>query len=72
VGGGGEDSSLCRNSQDNEELLRIIIQPVLLDRDPDPNFHVDADPELDPDPDWHLNVADFAPSFKHVGKSNFL
>jgi hypothetical protein len=41
--------------------------------DPDPNFHVDADP--DPDPGWHQNeadpYADPTPSFTHVGKSEF-
>ncbi len=40
-------------------------------RNPDPNFHVDADP--DADPDWHQNNADPhadpTKSFTHVGKS---
>ncbi len=39
--------------------------------EPDPNFHVDADP----DPDWHPKdddpLEDPTPSFTHVGKSDF-
>jgi hypothetical protein len=35
--------------------------------DPDPNFHVDADP--DPHPDWQQYDAD--PHTEHVGKSFF-
>jgi hypothetical protein len=45
-----------------------------MDANPDPNFHVIADP--DPDPNWHQNDADPradpSPNFTHVGKSNFL
>jgi hypothetical protein len=26
---------------------------VRFDADPEPNFHVDADPDQDSDPDWH-------------------
>jgi hypothetical protein len=46
--------------------------------DPDPNFHVDADPDPKPDPRGGLASqndadphADPAPSFTHVGKSDF-
>jgi hypothetical protein len=41
--------------------------------DPDPNIHVDANP--DPDLDWHQHnaypLADPTPSFTVVGKSIF-
>jgi hypothetical protein len=37
------------------------------DRNPDPNFHVDAYP--DPDPDWYQNDANPHADPKHVGKS---
>ncbi len=41
----------------------------------DQDFHVDVDPDPDPDPHWHQNIADPhvdpAPSFTHVGTSNF-
>jgi hypothetical protein len=47
------------------------VVPHRLDADPDPNFHVDANP--DPDRDWHQNDADpftdHNPSFNNVGKS---
>jgi hypothetical protein len=45
------------------------------DANPDPNFHVNADPDPNPDLDWHQNdeapYADPTPSFTHVGRSDF-
>ncbi len=39
-----------------------VVDRHRFDADPDPNFHVDADPDLD----WHHNDADPTPSFRHV------
>ncbi len=46
----------CRVLAPSWTLNCSVLNPHQFDANPDPNFHVIADP--DPDPNWHQNDAD--------------